>query len=166
MSASKGDSIDFRNEFLTRINKIRQQGCKCGTQQMPPAPPLVWNELLEKAAQGHAEDMYRKHYFSHQSKDGRKIQDRITTAGYTFKGFRSFVIGENIAYGQQSIEEVQNGWFKSEGHCRNLMNPEFKEIGVAWHNKYWVQDFGGRETFTPEQQLMIKKGARIIQKRG
>lgn len=166
MAVPPDSDDDFKEEFLARINKVRQNGCKCGSQKMPPAPPLVWNQQLEKAAIAHAVDMYKKRYFSHQSKDGRKIQDRIMNAGYTFNGFRSFVIGENIAFGQQSIEEVQNGWFRSEGHCRNLMNPEFKEVGVAWHQKYWVQDFGGRETFTPQQQQMIKKGARIIQKRG
>ncbi len=160
------DTAGFKNEFLERINKVRQAGCKCGTQYMPPAPPLVWNGDLEQAAEGHAKDMARKKYFSHQSRDGRDIQDRIMAAGYTYTGFRSFAIGENIAYGQESIEEVQNGWFKSEGHCRNLMNPDFKEVGVSQYGKYWVQDFGGREEFSKAQQQMIKKGARIVRKRG
>ncbi|RYE19186.1 MAG: CAP domain-containing protein, partial [Sphingobacteriales bacterium] len=148
------------------INRVRQTGCKCGRQQMPPVPPLIWNDLLEKAAQSHAEDMAARKYFSHKSRDGRNIEDRIINAGYTPKGFRSFAIGENIAYGQRSIAEVQNGWFKSPGHCKNLMNADFKEVGIVRHNSYWVQDFGGRESFTPQQQLMIKKGARIIQRRG
>lgn len=157
---------DFKEEFLQRINAVRRTGCNCGTQRMAPAPPLVWNNQLEDAAEGHAKDMARKKYFSHESKDGRHIQDRIMNAGYNYKGYRSFAIAENIAYGQRSIEEVQNGWFKSPGHCKNLMNPDLKEVGVAEKNNYWVQDFGGRESFTPQQQQMIKKGARIIQKRG
>jgi uncharacterized protein YkwD len=37
-------------------------------------------------------------------------------------------------------------WFKSEGHCHNLMNPAFKEVGIVQYNDYWVQDFGGRES--------------------
>jgi uncharacterized protein YkwD len=160
------DARNFKDEFLSRINRVRQAGCKCGSQNMPPAPPLVWNEQLEKAAKGHAEDMADRNYFNHKSKDGRNIQDRIINAGYGYKGFRSYAVGENIAFGQQSIDEVQDGWFKSPGHCKNLMNPDFKEIGVATSKKYWVQDFGGREEFTPQQQQMIKKGARIIQRRG
>ncbi|GAA4333280.1 hypothetical protein GCM10023149_39950 [Mucilaginibacter gynuensis] len=166
LSNTQDSNSSFKQEFLDRINRVRQAGCKCGTQYMPPAPPLVWNEQLEKAAEGHAEDMAKRNYFNHESKDGRRIQDRVINAGYTYKGFRSFEIGENIAFGQISIEEVQNGWFKSEGHCRNLMNPGFKEVGVSTSKKYWVQDFGGREEFSKEQQLMIKKGAKIIQKRG
>nr|WP_294790833.1 CAP domain-containing protein [uncultured Mucilaginibacter sp.] len=159
----KGDK--FKKEFLERINKVRAKGCNCGRQYMPPAPPLVWNDELEDAAKGHAKDMYKKDYFSHDSKDGRKIVNRIEAAGYDRKGYRSYQVGENIAQGQRSIEEVTDGWFKSEGHCYNLMNRGFKEIGVAYYNTYWVQDFGGREEFSDEVKQLIKSGkARIIER--
>jgi uncharacterized protein YkwD len=155
----------FRREFLETINHTRQKGCTCGVTFMPPAPPLIWNNQLEIAAIGHARDMFKRNYFSHTSKDGRTSEDRITSAGYTFKGYQSFTIGENIAQGQQSIAEVIDGWFKSEGHCKNLMNPGFKEVGIAENNLYWVQDFGGREPFSAEQQKIIKSGRyRIIEK--
>jgi len=148
----------FQREFLEYINLHRQKGCNCGATYMPPAPPLVWNNQLEIAAMDHAQDMADNNYFNHTSKDGRKMQDRIIAAGYTFKGFRSFMIGENIAEGQLSITQVMQGWFKSEGHCKNLMNPSFKEVGIALYNNYWVQDFGGREPFSPEVQKLIKSG--------
>lgn len=151
-------SRKFKQEFLDRINRVRAMGCKCGTTKMAPAPPLVWNERLEEAAYGHAKDMAKKEYFAHDSKDGRKIKDRIFAVGYNNKGFKSYEIGENIAMGQESIAEVSDGWFKSEYHCKNLMNPGFREIGVAMYNKYWVQDFGGREEFPPEIQKLIKSG--------
>ncbi|RFZ94586.1 CAP domain-containing protein [Mucilaginibacter conchicola] len=152
------DYASFKNDFLTLINKKRATGCNCGNKWYPPAPPLVWNNQLEDAAIGHAKDMAGKNYFSHDSKDGRSMSTRIVQAGYEFKGWKSFTTGENIAFGQQTIEEVQAGWFKSEGHCRNLMNPAFKEVGVAEKNHFWVQDFGGRVAFSPEQQQMIKEG--------
>ena len=91
--------------------------------------------------------------------------NRISAAGYGFKGFRSYAIGENIAEGQQSIDEVIKGWFKSPGHCMNLMNAGFKEIGVAEYEDYWVQDFGGREPFTAAQQKLMKTGKyKLIEK--
>lgn len=148
----------FKQDFLSRINKVRAVGCSCGKKYYPPAPPLTWNNNLEIAAQGHAQDMNFHNYFSHSSKDGRNSEDRIVAAGYYFNGYRSFAVGENIAYGQQSIAEVNDGWFKSVGHCQNLMNPEFKEIGIARNGLYWVEDFGGRESFTPEEQKLIKQG--------
>jgi uncharacterized protein YkwD len=155
----------FRREFLQNINHIRQKGCNCGATYMPPVPPLTWNDQLEIAAMGHARDMANHNYFSHTSKDGRSMEDRIVSAGYKFKGYKSFAIGENIAEGQLSIAEVMKGWFKSEGHCKNLMNPGFKEVGVALSNDYWVQDFGGRQSFSPEEQKLIKSGKyRLIEK--
>ena len=148
----------FKQEFLNYINNKRQQGCNCGTKWFAPAKPLTWNVNLQKAAYGHAKDMNDRKYFSHTSKDGRNIQDRIVLAGYIYKGYKDFTIGENIAYGQQSIREVMDQWFKSEGHCKNLMNPEFREIGIVQYNDYWVQDFGGREAFPPEILEAIKSG--------
>jgi uncharacterized protein YkwD len=157
----------FKKEFLERINSTRKKGCTCGVTYMPPAPPLVWNDELAKAALGHAQDMNEHNYFSHESKDGRTELNRVEGMGYARTGYKSYAIGENIAQGQQSIAEVMDGWFKSEGHCMNLMNPAFKEVGVAEYDTYWVQDFGGRETFSPEMQRMIKSGkVRIIQQSG
>jgi uncharacterized protein YkwD len=156
--AQQTGTPEFKHEFLKQINHVRSTGCTCGTTYMAPAPPLVWNDNLEKSAQGHAWDMSNNNYFSHTSKDGRTMEDRIVFAGYFFKGFKSFAIGENIAFGQNSITEVMNGWIKSPGHCKNLLNPQFKEIGVAENHTYWVQDFGGRESFTLEQQREIKSG--------
>lgn len=136
----------FKEEFLTRINTIRQKGCNCGAVYYPPAGPVTWNTELETAAYWHAKDMSAKKYFSHVSADGRKLRERLQAVGYSFDGLRSWTIGENIAQGQRSIKEVTNAWFKSEGHCKNLMNPAFREVGVATvGNYYWVQDFGGRE---------------------
>ena len=98
----KESNSKFRREFLDNINFTRQKGCTCGTTYMPPAPPLVWNEQLETAAIGHAFDMADENYFSHTSKDGRTMEKRIATAGYTFKGFKSFMIGEK--YCRRSAE--------------------------------------------------------------
>ncbi|MES2375755.1 MAG: CAP domain-containing protein [Bacteroidota bacterium] len=160
-SQKPGDK-KFKKEFLELINRTRQRGCNCGGTFMPPVPPLTWNDKLEKAAKGHAAEMAKKEFFSHVSKDGRTAMTRIEDAGYDHKGFRAFTVGENIAQGQPTIVSVMTGWFKSEPHCMNLMNPDFKEVGVWEDNTYWVQDFGGREEFSPEMQRMIKSGKATI----
>lgn len=134
----------FQKEFLQRINAVRARGCNCGDTYMPPAPPLTWNSQLQEAAYLHAHDMNRNKYFSHVNLSGQTSKDRIAAAGYTISGYKHLAVGENIAWGQRSIQEVMNGWLKSEGHCRNLMNQSYKEVGIAMENYYWVQDFGGR----------------------
>lgn len=111
---------------------------------MPPVKPLLWNTLLERSASGHASDMSKRKYFAHTSLSGKTIKNRIEEAGYTLSGMRRYVIGENIAVGQRSVEDVMKSWIKSEGHCKNIMNNNFREIGVAKNNLYWVQDFGMR----------------------
>lgn len=135
---------NFQNEFIERVNKVRQSGCKCGSTYMPPVGALVWNNFLETSASRHAGDMFRRKYFAHKSLTGKTIKNRIEDAGYILSGTRTYAIGENIAAGQKSIEEVMKSWIKSEGHCKNIMNKDFREIGVAETNLYWVQDFGMR----------------------
>lgn len=135
---------NFQNEFLNRVNRIRASGCKCGNTYMPPVAPLAWNYSLESSAYSHARDMSRRKYFAHTSLSGKSIKKRIEDAGYTLSGMRSYAYGENIAAGQKSISQVMNSWIKSEGHCKNIMNNSFKDIGVAEVNLYWVQDFGMR----------------------
>ena len=55
-------------------------------------------------------------------------------------------MGENIAYGPKSAEEVVQGWLSSPGHCENIMDPRFAEMGIAYapgrasrRGLYWVQ---------------------------
>ncbi|CAM3321283.1 BIG2 domain-containing protein [Deinococcus saxicola] len=131
-------------QVLELTNAARARGQKCGSQNFPPAPPLNSEARLGLAAQGHAADMAALNYFSHTSRDGRALKDRINAAGY---GWRS--IAENIAAGQKDAQEVVTGWLNSEGHCHNLMNADYRELGIglaqnAGGKLYWVQDFGTR----------------------
>ncbi len=86
--------------------------------------------------------MARHRYFEHTGRDGRAPKQRLVRLGY-----RSRLTAENIAYGPTSAEEVVSGWLASPGHCANIMDPRFREIGIAFaispfrrHETYWVQD--------------------------
>lgn len=144
-------NFSFKDEVLNRINSIRTHGCNCGRIFMPPVAPVVWNNQLAMAAAKHAQDMASQHYFSHESKNGDHIRNRFEKSGYGTAGFQRYIIGENIAQGQQSIEQVNQELFRSEDHCKNLMNADFKEIGVYVYNYYWVEDFGGRYPFDSDR---------------
>ena len=83
---------------------------------------------------------------------GLFLRDRIVSTllmGYNKNQInteRESEIGENIAYGQNSPEDVMNSWMNSSGHRANILNAEFEEIGVGCYvkgsRKYWVQLFG------------------------
>lgn len=123
--------------LLQLVNKVRSQGCKCGGTKYAPAEPLKWNEQLERAARTHSNDMQRRNYFDHRSKDGSSAGDRIRRAGYQWSYY-----AENIAMGPRDEAEVIAGWLNSKGHCANIMNPGLTEMAVSRSGPYWVQVFG------------------------
>lgn len=128
---------DIREEILTEVNTIRAKGCYCGKEYLPPAGKLTWNTKLEKAATRHARDMHTNGFFEHKGSDGSTLSQRAEAAGYKWS-----LLGENLAWGVLSPEEVVKGWINSPGHCETLMNPGFREIGVAKKGTYWVMDLG------------------------
>lgn len=79
--------------------------------------------------------------FSHTRPDGRSFSSVLTDHGINFRGS-----GENIAWGQQTPEEVMNGWMNSDGHRANILNSSYTNIGVGYYQnsagqKYWTQLF-------------------------
>lgn len=121
---------ELRSDVVASVNKIRaQHGCK---RQLKVGKGLI------KAAQRHADDMSRKGYFSHTSKDGRSWVTRIRVAGWKQPA------GENIARGYDNAAEVMTGWMNSPSHRRNIVDCKFRCIGVGYTaaGGYWVQDFG------------------------
>lgn len=135
---------NFQTDLMTLINQARASARTCGSTAYPAAAPLAWNGKLFDAAAGHSSDMATKNYFSHTSQDGRTFDQRITAAGYGWS-----TIGENIAAGQSSASSVMAGWMASSGHCSNIMNGNFTEVGVACvsnasstYKRYWTMDLG------------------------
>ena len=132
-------------DILALVNAARARPRTCGTQAFGPAGPLTWNPLLGQAALAHSADMAHQHYFSHKQPDGSLPADRATKAGY-----RWVRVGENIASGQRTVDEAVASWLDSPGHCANIMNPAFTEMGAAYaidprnrnRTAYWTQVFG------------------------
>jgi len=71
---------------------------------------------------------------------------------YTVINKKGYGVGENIAAGQRSAEEVMESWMNSSGHRRNILEPRFRELGVGYilkendakgYRHYWVQIFRG-----------------------
>lgn len=129
-------AISLNTEALQMVNQQRQQGCRCGNQNMPPVPPLSRNNVLVITADEHAKDMEQMNRMQHTGSDGSDSGTRLTRNGYRWRA-----VGENIARGQTSISQVVNGWFDSPGHCRNLMSANFTEFGMARSGLYWAQVF-------------------------
>jgi uncharacterized protein YkwD len=134
-------SVEVRERVLYLVNLARARGRICGRERFPASNPLALSQPLLSAAAAHARDMARYGYFEHRARNGSEPKDRVRRAGY-----RPKLTGENIAFGPETAEEVVAGWLASPGHCANLMDPRFRDMGVAVAKArqpghyYWVQD--------------------------
>jgi uncharacterized protein YkwD len=139
-AAAEGARI--AGEVLRLVNAVRARGARCGSTAFGPAPPLKLNERLTRAAQVQASEMARYRYLAHEGRDGSTPGVRATRAGYAWR-----TVGENVAAGAESAEDVVRGWEKSPDHCHNLMDRDFTEMGIAFgtnpeptgHSTWWSQ---------------------------
>ncbi|WP_445178834.1 CAP domain-containing protein [Pseudomonas sp. McL0111] len=139
-----GDNRSVGKALLAEVNAARARPRMCGRQRFAAARALSWNPALGAAAQGHSKAMAYGNYFAHQDPDGDLPADRARAAGY-----RGRQIGENIAAGQSSPGKAMAGWLASPGHCANLMNPMFTQVGAGFASEarsdegvYWTMVFG------------------------
>lgn len=137
----------MREAILQQVNAARARGYNCGGQRFGSALPVAWNGQLYNAAIGHSRDMAENNYFSHADRKGGQAEHRADAVGYKWSS-----VGENIAAGQQyTADNVVAGWLGSTAHCRNIMDSDFNEIGVACiarpgttYGSYWTMVLGRR----------------------
>jgi uncharacterized protein YkwD len=103
-------------------------------------PALHASKRLNRSAQHWTDVMVRTRTFSH----GTNFSGRIGATGYVWS-----TAGENIATGFQTPREVMRGWMASQGHCVNILNPTFSDLGTgvdsvslgSFAPSTWTQDF-------------------------
>jgi len=158
--ASTTSGLDAtKQKYLDAINKARSETQDCGSEGIKsPVAALKWNDKLYDSAHMHSNDLAETSTFSHTGSGtqsdivawqlhpdvGSTVTERIEYTGYVWS--RN---GENIAAGYGTVESTMIAWLDSPGHCSNIMNPNFKEVGMALVIKtdsqyydYWTQDFG------------------------
>ncbi|MFE3635624.1 CAP domain-containing protein [Streptomyces sp. NPDC059168] len=118
-------------EVLKLVNEERAKvGCS----------PVSANSSLTALAEAFSDDMAARGFFDHTDPDGASPWDRAGKAGITDLG------GENIARGQTDAAAVMEAWMNSPGHRANILNCDFKTLGVGVHmgsgGPWWTQDFG------------------------
>ncbi len=138
------DKKRFEEVMLARINAVRAEPQVCGSTNFPAVPSVTWSTKLQTAAELHSVDMTTYNFFSHTGSDGSSVSSRADAQQYEWSA-----IGENIAAGQNTAQEVVEGWLSSDGHCRNLMNSYYTQIAVACvaddntdYQRYWTNVLG------------------------
>ena len=120
-------------EILVHVNAARTAGVTCGGVERPAVPRVGLSDQLVVAAQRHSDDMQNMGRLTHTGSDGSSPGKRVGDAGY-----QAATVGENAASGYQSEAAVVAGWLGSSGHCNNMMNAAFTEIGGARAGNYWT----------------------------
>lgn len=112
---------------------------------------LKQESRLTAAAQAHSDDMSGQNYFAHDDLTGGGPSDRAKNAGYT-TGW----VGENIGGGYASPFEVTLGWMESSGHCANILDAKFVDVGIgvastasSAYGVYWTMVLGGNNSAAP-----------------
>ncbi len=131
----------FEDDVLAQVNQARSQGHNCDSEgNFGATAALTMSPALRCAARVHSMDMSVRNFFDHTNPSNESPWDRMAAAGYSFSR-----AGENIAAGQADPDSVMQSWLDSDGHCANIMNPDFTEIGVGFYpdsGPYWTQALG------------------------
>ncbi|MEV0474872.1 CAP domain-containing protein [Streptomyces prunicolor] len=102
--------------------------------------PVAANSALTELAENFSTQMATENFFDHTDPSGATPWDRAEKLGITNLG------GENIARGQADAAAVMDAWMNSPGHKANILNCDFKTLGVGVHfgtdGPWWTQDFG------------------------
>lgn len=109
--------MEQENEIVRMTNELRQS---------KQVNELSENNKLRSAAYERAEDMFVKQYFAHISPDGNRFSKWIDESGYYYA-----VAGENLAMGFVDASGVMEGWKASPTHYDNLIDPDYRDIGVV-----------------------------------
>ncbi len=131
------DSFDLsvdenaERELFSEVNKERRKLA---------IPELTWEENLVSVARVHANDMWKRKYFSHMSPEGDDVGDRLRTSGINYN-----YAGENLALAP-TIKTAHNGLMNSKGHRENILDSKFTKIGIGVidngvYGKMFVQVF-------------------------
>ncbi|MBW2277487.1 MAG: CAP domain-containing protein [Deltaproteobacteria bacterium] len=139
------DWAALEEEVLVLVNAERADGANCGSEgYFGPADPLTMHPLLRCAARAHSKWMGVNNSMTHASPGGPFGDDMVERAEYA--GYTSWsYLGENIAQWYATPSAVMAAWMSSDGHCSNIMSPDFEEIGVGYYydgTAWWTQDFG------------------------
>jgi uncharacterized protein YkwD len=114
-------------------------------------PALRTNGKLSRAAQGWTDTMVGSGYFGHSA----DFAATISAVGFAWSQ-----AGQNIATGYRTPRRVVNAWMASPGHCRNILNPDYREVGTGVVDR-GIRPYGsGPSTWTQDFALGLRQRPR------
>ncbi|MDP3955279.1 MAG: CvpA family protein [bacterium] len=141
-----GEKIDLHYRLVSSQLKVDESSEQImltlvnGERVKRGIKPLKLDIQIQRVARAHSQDMFERGYFSHVNPDGLDPFQRMTLAGIKFSA-----AGENIALAPD-VYISHDGFMNSEGHKRNILDPQFGRIGLGVvdggiYGKMFTQDF-------------------------
>ncbi|MBU1131581.1 CAP domain-containing protein [Patescibacteria group bacterium] len=116
-SAAKNFNEITASELITLTNQERI---------LRRLPALAVNSQLTQAAKNKVIDLLDKQYFSHNSPEGKKFSAWVKEIDYQYA-----IVGENLAMGFGTSQQIIEAWMASEKHRQNILMQPYREIGIA-----------------------------------
>ncbi len=129
----------FNDQLLSLINRDRIS---------QDISTVQFNEELNFSAMNKAKDLIQNNYFAHVSPDGKKPWDWINRDNYKY-----LLVGENLAMNFTTPESVHKALMLSPSHKKNILNKEYKDIGLAVLNGI----IDGKDTSVLVELFSIRK---------
>jgi uncharacterized protein YkwD len=143
--------------ILIRLNETRgQHGLRA----------LVLCRALRDAAASHSRSMLENGFFAHESVDGSPFSVRIRRF-YRPAGYASWSAGENLLYdtGELDAGTAVKAWLASPEHRRNMLDPTWREVGIAaMHASSAGGAFGGEPTWVVTMDFGVRTGGTSVSK--
>lgn len=126
------------NEILVSqvLKLINERRARIGLNE------LTLNPVLTQMAEKYSAQMIERNFFAHEDPDGQGPGERAYKEGYVFLS-----VGENLAAGQETAEQVVAEWMASAEHRDMILGTQWQQIGIGVRlggefNVYWVLEFG------------------------
>jgi uncharacterized protein YkwD len=130
-------------QAVEQLNALRRQAAPCAAAGAA-MQRLSWESRLAASATEQARNIALQDRLSHVDSNNRGLGARLRSVGYAAAG-----AGENLAAGQSAIDDTFQAWLASPSHCANLMQPEYRDVGLACvqrrgsrYHRFWVAHFG------------------------
>jgi uncharacterized protein YkwD len=137
------------HQAVDQLNALRHQAAPCAAV-VAAVQSLSWESRLAASAREQAMDLAARDRLSHVDSLNRGFGARLRSVGYAAAG-----AGENLAAGQTDVADTLQAWLASPSHCANLMQPEYRDVGLACvqrrgsrYQRFWVAHFGVPVTTT------------------
>jgi uncharacterized protein YkwD len=144
--------------LLERLNELRaEHGLR----------PLVLSGGLQQAAVFQSRSMLNGGFFAHDAPNGPTFSSRLKRFYGPTAGRSGWTAGENLLYtsGELDADEAIEAWMGSPGHRRNMLDPNWREVGIAAMRTSSAGGiFGGGPTWVVTMDFGVRPGA-VVAKR-